>query len=195
MKAGQIVAVILGSVLLVGCMLGGSVSGYYNSVQDKDQAAQTQWGKVESKLQARHDMFQNLANSVRGSMDQEDDVFGAIADARTQYSGAQSANDLNERVEASNQYESALGRLLIVMENYPELRSNERVRDLMTEITGTERRISVERDRYNDAVRDYNRLVVRFPGNILASIFGFEERLYFKSVVGAEKAPIINLED
>jgi len=113
-------------------------------------------------------------------------VFGAIAEARTRYAGA---GTIDEKAAAATQVESALGRLLVIMENYPQLRSVESVNSLMVELAGTENRVAVERRRFNDAVRELNVAVKRFPGNIVANIFGFDERAYFEAADGAEEAP------
>ncbi|MEG2709330.1 MAG: LemA family protein, partial [Vagococcus sp.] len=116
----------------------------YNSLVSKEAEVDSQWATVESKLQRRYDLIPNLVNSVEGSMKQEKEVFGNIADARSKMAGA---NTVKETSEASAQMETALSRLLVVMENYPELKSNENVNTLMTQLEGTENRISVERDR------------------------------------------------
>jgi len=145
---------------------------------------------VETKLQRRYDLIPNLVESVKGAMEQEQEVFGAIADARARIGSAQTTE---EQVTASNEMESALSRLLVIVENYPELKSNEQVTALMDELAGTENRISVERDRYNEAVQQYNNKVKRFPGSLMAGLFGFDEKSYFEAVSGAETAPSVDL--
>ena len=117
------------------------------------QAIDGQWAQVETQYQRRFDLIPNLVKSVEGIMKQEQAVFGAIAEARTRYAGAAT---INEKAKAATQLESALARLLVVMENYPELRSAENVTQLMDELSGTENRIAVERRRFNDLVKDYN---------------------------------------
>jgi LemA protein len=189
----MVVAGILVFLVLVGCGILSTVSGTYNSLQSTNQGVKQQWGMVETALQRRFDLVPGLVSSVKGSMKQEQKVFGDIADARTHYAGAAKSDNLSEKVAASAQYESALSRLLVVMENYPELRSNERVADLMTQLEGTENRIATERGRYNESVGAYNALVVRFPSNILAGMFGFKELPYFKSDEGANTAPKFDL--
>lgn len=144
------------------------------------------WAQVETQYQRRFDLIPNLVESVKGIMDQEQRVFGTLAEARTRYAGAIT---VNERAEAATQVDSALARLLAVIENYPELRSAENVSTLMTQLEGTENRISVERKRYNDVVRTYNVTIKQFPGKFFADIFGFEERSYFESVDEADTAP------
>ena len=123
-------------------------------------------------------------------MKQEQAVFGAIADARTRHAGAVTIND---KAAAATQVESALGRLLAVVENYPQLKSAENVQTLMAQLEGTENRVSVERKRFNDMVRDYNLVTKRFPSSFIASIFGFGDRTYFEAAEGAENAPRVEL--
>jgi LemA protein len=130
-------------------------------------------------------------NSVKGALGQEQKVFGDIVEARTAYG---SATTPNEKAAAATAVESALGRLLVIVENYPVLASTGVVADLMTQLEGSENRVSVERNRFNEIVRDYNTTTKRIPTNIVASIAGFEERAYFEAVEGAEVAPTVNLE-
>ena len=164
---------------------------YYNSFVGLSQSVTNQWAQVETQYQRRFDLIPNLVNSVKGFLTQEQAVFGAIAEARTRYAGAQIVND---KAVAATQVESALGRLLVIMENYPELKSNETVAQLMDELAGTENRISVERRRYNDVVKDYNLKVSMIPGRFFASIFGFGPKDYFEAVTGADTAPNVDLE-
>jgi len=183
LKKGLIAVVVI--LVVIGIVLS-MFFGSYNSLVSLDENANTQWANVESKLQRRFDLIPNLVESVKGSMAQEQEIFTAIADARARMAGATS---LNEKVDASNQLEGALGRLLVVTENYPELKSNENVTALMDELAGTENRISVERDRYNEVVKEYNQAIRKFPKNIMAGMFGFDKRSYFEATQGADKAP------
>jgi LemA protein len=148
------------------------------------------WSQVETQYQRRFDLIPNLVEATKGTMKQEQKVFGAIAEARTRYSGAQTGG---EKVEAANQMESALARLLVIMENYPQLKSNETVQQLMAQLEGTENRIAVERRRYNEVVQDYNTTIKRFPGALFAGMFGFDAKPYFNSEEGADKAPKVDL--
>ncbi len=173
---------ILGVVVVVG-LYAFSV---YNGLVTKNEAVDAQWAQVETQYQRRFDLIPNLVESVKGIMKQEQTVFTAIADARTRYSGAAT---VDQKAAAAGQVESALSRLLVIMENYPQLKSAETVQTLMSQLEGTENRISVERKRYNDGVRDFNLSVKRFPGSVLASLFGFKERSYFDAAAGAENAP------
>lgn len=174
---------------LVG-VIGLSLMSTYNGLVAKSQNIDGQWAQVETQYQRRFDLIPNLVNSVKGIFTQEQEVFGQIAEARTRYSGAQT---VDEKAEAAGQVESALARLLVVVENYPQLQSNKAVAGLMDELAGTENRISVERKRFNDQVRDYNTTVKRFPTNLMANMFNFDERAYFEAVEQAETAPKVEL--
>jgi LemA protein len=158
----------------------------YNGLVTKSQGVDAQWSQVETQYQRRYDLIPNLVNSVKGMMTQEQKVFLAIAEARTKYGAAQT---VNEKAVAAGEVETALGRLLAIMENYPDLKSSQNVTQLMDELAGTENRISVERKRFNDLTRDYNTQVKTFPTNMLAGMFGFSERQYFQSVTGSDTPP------
>lgn len=187
MKKG--IGIIIAIVVLIG-IIALPLMGTYNSLVTLSENADQQWANVETTLQRRYDLIPNLVESVRGSMQQEQEVFGNIAEARARMAGATTTE---EQVAASNQLEGALGRLLVVMENYPELRSNENVTRLMDELAGTENRIAVERNRYNTTVADYNRRIRRFPTNIMAGMMGFDQRSYFEAADGADTAPQVDL--
>ncbi len=164
--------------------------GAYNSLITKNMEVDKQWAQVEAQYQRRFDLIPNLVESVKGVMSQEQEVFGAISEARTRYAGA---STIDQKAGAAQQIESAFGRLLAIMENYPQLKSAENVQTLMIQLEGTENRISVERMRFNEAVRDINLKVKRFPSNVVAGIFGFNERVYFEAAEGAEAVPEVNL--
>ncbi|MDQ3014678.1 MAG: LemA family protein [bacterium] len=181
-RTGVVIAVIVGIVLIIGVWFMTS----YNRLVTLNTQADTQWSQVETQYQRRFDLIPNLVESVKAVLNQEQEVFGQIAEARTRYSGATNADD---QAAAANDLEQGLGRLLVIIENYPQLRSSETVQTLMTQIEGTENRISVERGRYNTAVQDYNLAVRRFPGSLFAGLFGFDERTAFEASQGAENAP------
>lgn len=182
---------ILVAVLAIGggllLIIGGFLVSRYNTMVNLEQDAEKAQAQVEVVLQRRFDLIPNLVESVKGAMKQEQEVFTAIADARTRYAGAPSGS--NEKIEAAASYESAISRLLVIIENYPEVKSLEQVTALMDELAGTENRISVERQRYNDVATEYNKYIKMFPGNILSSLFGFEEKQLFVAAEGAEIAP------
>ncbi|MEK7464618.1 MAG: LemA family protein [Patescibacteria group bacterium] len=184
MKKSTIILVAV-VVVVVGWLWMG-----YNGLVSRREAITNQWAQVETQYQRRLDLIPNLVESVKGVMKQEQTVFTALADARTKYAGAVTIND---KAAAATQVESALGRLLAVAENYPVLKSSDTVQTLMVQLEGTENRVSVERKRYNDVVRDLNVSVKRFPGNLLAKVFGFGEQNYFEAAAGAEDAPAVKL--
>ena len=179
-------------IIVVGviAILGLFVMGSYNSLVRLNESTNTQWAQVEAQYQRRFDLIPNLVASVQGIMKQETTIFTAIANARQGYAGARTQD---EKVKATGQMESALGRLLVITENYPQLKSSENVQTLMAQLEGTENRISVERMRYNDMVKEFNIKVKTFPGSILAKIFGFEAKKPFESETGAATVPKVNL--
>lgn len=181
-------AVILGAIGLIVVLGVVAAVGFYNGLITKTTNIDGQWAQVETQYQRRFDLIPNLVNTVRGLFEQEQKVFGDIAEARTRYSGA---TTVDEKVAAAGQVESALARLLVIIENYPEIKSDTAVVGLMDELAGTENRVSVERRRFNDLVRDYNTSIKRFPGNMIAPMFGFSERAYFEAVEGSEVAPTV----
>lgn len=185
MTKGKIILIVVIAVLVLWIFSG------YNGLVTLNEGADAQWAQVESQYQRRFDLIPNLVNSVQGILTQEKTIFLAISEARTRYTGATTPD---ARASAASQVEASLGRLLVVLENYPVLQSSANVRDLMTQLEGTENRISVERMRFNDTILAYNATIKRFPKNILALITGFGERAYFESAEGAEIAPTVNLE-
>jgi LemA protein len=189
MKKG--ILIVVGIILLL-VIIVSYVVGKYNSMITMEEDVLNKQAQVEVVLQRRFDLIPNLVESVKGIMQQEQTVFDNIAEARTRY--GQAASGTQEKIEAANELESALGRLLVVVEAYPELRSTETVVNLMDELAGTENRISVERQRYNDAVTSFNKFIRVFPNNFFANIFGFESKILFESVEGADIVPEVNLD-
>ncbi len=178
---------IAAGLVLLGGFYVGSV---YNGLVASNEGVDTQWAQVESQYQRRLDLVPNLVNSVKGIMAQEQEVFNALAEARTRYGDAVGPES---RAQAANEFDSAFARLLVIMENYPQLRSVETVQSLMAELAGTENRIAVERMRYNELVRAYNVSVKTFPRTFLASMFGFGPRTMYEADLGAEIAPEVQL--
>jgi len=176
--------IILGVVAVMGLYVGLT----YNSLVTASETTTASWQQVETQYQRRFDLIPNLVESVKGVMKQEQEIFLALAEARTRYSGA---TNTNAKASAASDVESALGRLLVVVENYPQLKSSDTVQTLMSQIEGTENRISVERSRFNETVRVYNLKTKRFPSSLVASMFGFEEKTYFEAVKGSEIAPAV----
>ncbi len=182
-KSTWIILAVVALIVLWG------ITGY-NRLVSLNAGVDNQWAQVETQYQRRFDLIPNLVSSVKGVLTQEQKVFGDIADARTRYSGATTVSD---KVAAANDVESALGRLLVIVENYPQLQSSQTVQTLMTQLEGTENRISVERKRFNDNVTSLNVATQRFPSSILAGIFGFHGREYFQAAEGSEVAPTVDL--
>jgi LemA protein len=161
----------------------------YNRFVTQEEAIKAQWAQVENQLQRRNDLIPNLVETVKGFAQQERDVFGQIADSRAKLAGARTPE---QTIQAANEQSSALARLLVIAENYPQLRSNESFNRLMDELSGTENRIAVERMRYNERVQEYNTSRRRFPSNITASVFGFKEYPLFNAPPEAERVPRVN---
>jgi len=187
MKKVLIVLIVL---VVVALMLGSSFINSRNQMAVKREAVNAAWSQVEVVLQRRADLIPNLVETVKGFAAQEQTVFGDIAKARSALLGAHSPA---EKIAANGQLDSALGRLLVVVENYPQLRSNENFLRLQDELAGTENRIAVERRRYNEAVQDYNTFIALFPNSLVASLSGFTRNdAYFKTEEGARQAPKVN---
>src|SRR5467141_3895073 len=184
MKKALIVLVVL---VIIALMLGSSFIGRRNQMVVKREAVNAAWAQVDVVLQRRADLIPNLVETVKGFAAQEQTVFGDIAKARSALLGAHSPS---EKIAANGQLDSALGRLLVVVENYPQLRSNENFLRLQDELAGTENRIAVERRRYNDAVQDYNTYIGLFPNNIFARWAGFQRNnAYFTASEASREAP------
>ena len=179
-------AIILGVVVVLGIW----VFSIFNSLVSMETNIDAQWAQVETQYQRRFDLIPNLVSSTQGFLKQEKTIFEEIAKARTAYGGAKS---LDEKVATAANLDSALSRLLVIVENYPNLKSNETVAKLMDELAGTENRISVERRRFNELVQGYNATLKRVPSNLIANMFGFREKPYFKAVAGSEKPPKVEL--
>ena len=184
MKKTLIVIVII--VVILGIYSWTS----YNGLITIREGATAQWQQVETQYQRRFDLIPSIVSATKAVLVQEQKVFNDIAAARAHYAGAQGVND---KVTATTEVESALSRLLVIVENYPNLRSSETVRDLMTQLEGTENRISTERGRFNDAVRTYETAIKKFPKNILADMFGFGDLNYFEADKSAATAPKVEL--
>jgi LemA protein len=182
MHATALAAFIVGaSVAASGCS--------YNRFVSQEEGVKAQWAQVDNQLQRRNDLIPNLVESTKGFAQQERDVFNAIAESRTKLAGAQTPE---QKIQAANDQSSALARLLVVVENYPLLKSNETFARLMDELAGTENRIAVERMRYNEKVQEYNTARRSFPANITAGIFGFKEYPLFQAPESAKGVPKVD---
>jgi LemA protein len=161
----------------------------YNRFTGSEEAIKAQWGQVQNQLQRRNDLIPNLVESVKGYAAQEKDVFTSIAASREKLAGARTPE---ETIKAANEQTSALSRLLVVVENYPQLKSDANFRQLMDELAGTENRIATERMRYNERVQEYNTLRRRVPSNVTAKVFGFREYPYFEAPPASQQAPKVD---
>ena len=181
---------------VVAVVVVWAVSGY-NGLVSKEEGVNQAWANVESAYQRRSDLIPNLVNTVKGYAEHESETLQAVTDARAKATSLNidpttaTPEQVAAYMEAQQGVGSALGRLIAVSESYPELKANENFRDLQAQLEGTENRIKVERDRYNEAVKTFNVQIRRFPTNILASMFGFEKRSMFEAQEGAEVAPVV----
>src|SRR3954466_12633853 len=175
--------VVLGiaAIPLTGCS--------YNRFVGQEEAIKAQWAQVENQLQRRNDLIPNLVETVKGYAAHEEGVYKDIADARSRLLAAKSPE---ETIQAANQQTSALGRLLAVVENYPQLRANEQFNRLMDELAGTENRLATERQRYNEWLQEYNTARRRFPGNVTAKMFGFKDYPFFQVPESAKQVPKVD---
>jgi LemA protein len=181
---------VLGIGVLVAVLAALPSTGCsYNRFVSEEEAIKTQWAQVESQLQRRNDLIPNLVETTKGFAQHEESVYKDIADARSKLLAAKSPD---ETITAANQQTQALGRLLAVVENYPQLKSNEQFNRLMDELSGTENRIAVERMRYNEAVNRYNVSRRQFPANMTAKMFGFKEYPLFQAPPEAKQVPKVN---
>jgi len=180
-SAVQLVALAFIVAPLAGCS--------YNTFVGQEEAIKAQWAQVENQLQRRNDLIPNLVETVKGYAQHEESVFKDVADARTQLLSAKSPE---EKIGAANRETSALGRLLAIAENYPQLKANEQFNRLMDELAGTENRLAVERMRYNEKVQEYDTSRRRFPANLTAKMFGFKEYPYFQAPPDAKTVPKVN---
>lgn len=176
-------------VLLVLLAMGGCVAGNYNGLVARKADVENKWAQVDNQLQRRNDLIGNLVETVKGAAGQEQAVFGEIAQARAAMAGAHTPE---KGIAAAQGMDGAIGRLLVVVENYPQLKSMESFTQLMDEIAGTENRIAVERMRYNEAVQAYNTSRAQFPSNMTAKVFGFKEYPFFQAPPEAKVVPKVN---
>jgi LemA protein len=178
---------VLGVLLLCVLMVFGSYVSARNQIVAKDQFVKSQWAEVDVQLQRRADLIPNLVETVKGFTKEESTVFGDIANARA---GMLNAQGPAAKIQANGQLDGAIGRLLLLTENYPQLRSSEQFIRLQDELAGTENRIGVARKRYNDAIQDYNTFILQFPNNIWAGMSGFKENdAYFTASPAARTVP------
>lgn len=185
--------IIIGAIVLALLILIAWPIGMYNGLVRAEERVDGQWANVESSYQRRMDLIPNLVSTVQGAGDFEQETLTQVAQIRSDAIAAQNgfaqSNSIEGQVQAAQQGEAALGRLLAIVENYPQITATENYRDLQAQLEGTENRINVERSRYNDEARDYNAKLRTFPRVIIANAFGFERKPFFEASSGAEEAP------
>ncbi len=183
-------------ILLAVCMVMLS-SCQYNSMVEKDEAVSTAWSNVENQYQRRSDLIPNLVNVVKGYAQHESGTLEAVVAARSKATQVTvdpenlTPEKLQEYQKAQGEVGSALGRLLAITENYPDLKANENFKELQAQLEGTENRIAVERRNFNEVAQDYNTYIRTFPNNIISMVFGFEKRPYFQAEEGSQVAPTV----
>ncbi|MBN1357605.1 LemA family protein [Candidatus Bathyarchaeota archaeon] len=181
--------VIVVIALIVGGIFAALYFGTYNTIVSLEASADAQWAQVEQELQRRYDLIPNVVNSAKLYIEYEGSVLEEITSLRSQWAAASQTGDVDSINNATGELESSLSSMIVVFEDYPELEASQIVEDMMVELEGTENRISTERMRYNEAVRDYNVAIKAFPGTFWASGWGFESKAYFEAKVGAEDPP------
>jgi LemA protein len=196
MKRGSLIAlVIVGFLVLVAIGIISWGTKVYNGMVTMQESVTSQWGNVETAYQRRSDLIPNFVNTVKGAANFEQTTLTQVIEARAKATSVtidptkMTAENMQQFQQAQGQLSSALSRLMVVVEQYPELKATQNFRDLQVELEGTENRISVERRKFNEVAQVYNTFIKRFPQNILAGMFGFQEKPYFKATEGAEKAP------
>lgn len=186
LSTGRIVLFsILGLVLLTALWIGGT----YNSLVALEEGVSNKWAQVETQYQRRVDLIPNLVATVKGAAAFESGTLEELTRLRSQW---QTAGSVDAKVQTANQIESAISKLLVISENYPQLTATQNFQALQDELANTENKVAVERGRFNDAVKGYNTKVRMFPTNFVAGMFGFVQKTYFESVEGAENAPTVN---
>ena len=189
-KGLGIALAVFGVLLLVVLMVFGSFKSAQNQMVAKDQVVKAAWSEVDVQLERRADLIPNLVETVKGFTKEENSVYADIANARA---GMLNAHTPPDKIAANGQLDSAIGRLLLLTENYPQLRSSDQFMRLQDELAGTENRISVARKRYNDAVQDYNTYILQFPNSIWAGILGFHQNsAYFEASPAAQAVPKVS---
>jgi len=190
MSKGLLIALgVVGVLVLIVLMVFGSYVGARNQMVAKDQNVKAMWSEVDVQLERRADLIPNLVETVKGFTKEESTVFGDIANARA---GMLNAQGPQAKIAANGQLDGAIGRLLLLTENYPQLRSSEQFMRLQDELAGTENRIGVARKRYNDAIQDYNTFILQFPNSIWAGMAGYKENdAFFKASAAAQTVPAV----
>jgi LemA protein len=198
MNKNRTLFIVLGSVAAVFLIFGVIIGGAYNNLVELEERVSSQWSQVENVYQRRADLVPNLVNTVKGAANFERETLTQVIEARSKATGVNvdasqlSPEKIRKFQQAQGKLSSALSRLLVSVERYPELKANRNFLELQAQLEGTENRIAVERRRFNEAVREYNSAVRRFPNNLAAAMFGFEKKGYFEAEAGAEQAPEVD---
>ncbi len=196
-KTVKTLVIVVGVIAVIGIGLFSFFGGNYNKMVAREEGVKTAWSQVENVYQRRMDLIPNLVATVKGYAKHESDVFTKVTEARSKAGGVMQVSDeiinnpesFKKFQKAQSELGGALQRLLVVSENYPELKANENFRSLQAQLEGTENRITVERKRYNEQVKDYNVFIRSFPRSIIAGMYGFFPKQYFTADEGASKAP------
>ncbi len=190
-KGLKTLLIILGIVALLIIIPYSYLKGTYNTLVTMDEGVKAAWAQVENQLQRRYDLIPNYVETVKGYARHEKEVFIKVTEARSRVAGA---GTVSEKIEANNELSSALSRLLVVVEQYPQLKANANFIRLQDELAGTENRIAVERRRFNETVRAYNTKIRTFPTNLIAGMFGFEKAAFFEVPKEAQLAPKVSFD-
>jgi LemA protein len=185
-KTGKVLGIAGIAIVVVLLIVYFSLKGTYNSLVRLDEGVKGAWAQVENQLQRRYDLIPNYVETVKGYAKQEREVFIKVTEARSKVG---SADSVEEKIDANNELSTALSRLLVVVERYPDLKSNQNFIRLQDELAGTENRIAVERRRYNEAVKTYNVTIRSFPTNIFADLFGFDKAEFFQVPEAVKEPP------
>ncbi|MDR0612416.1 MAG: LemA family protein [Dysgonamonadaceae bacterium] len=190
MKKGLI---ITGIIVIIAIILYSSIKGTYNTMVGKDESVTAAWAQVQNVYQRRADLIPNLVNTVKGYAAHEKETLEGVVEARAKATSVNvnpsDPQSLQQFQQSQDQLGSALSRLMVVVEKYPDLKANQNFLDLQAQLEGTENRITVERQKFNEAAQDFNTYIRSFPRNIYANIFNFERKAYFQARAGAEHAP------
>ena len=200
MKKGSMIGLgCLAAIVLVIVIIGFSTLGTYNSLVAQEENVEQQWAQVENQYQRRADLVPNLVATVKGYAAHETETLQAVTESRSQVGSMKISPEMLNNPAALAQFEqaqagltSALSRLMLVVERYPDLKANQNFLELQNQLEGTENRIAVARMRFNEAAQAYNTKVRQFPGNIYARIFGFQQKVYFESAPGSEEVPAVD---
>lgn len=189
MDSKWIIVIVILAILVVGVIFVALYFGTYNNLVGLDETVNEKWAQVEQELQRRYDLIPRVVNASKLYINYEGSILQNVTELRSQWASAMQSGDLDAINDATGELDSAVANLVVVIEAYPDLKASQVVQDLITELEGTENRISTERMRYNEAVRDYNLARRVFPANMFASGWGFDARDYFEAKVGAEEPP------